>query len=79
MKDYAQEFSKIQETVEEKKQKKVALEERKRILEADLGKLMEQLKGLGLESLEQAEAYLQMTEKELEEGLTRCRQILQAA
>jgi uncharacterized protein YajQ (UPF0234 family) len=74
--NYIEELNQIQKSVEVKKQKKVALEERKRMLEEDLGKSMAELKELGINSLEEADGYIKKTEGELNEGISKCRQIL---
>jgi hypothetical protein len=74
--NYIEELNQIQKQTEEKKQKKVALEERKRMLEEDLGKTMAELKECGINSIEEADAYIKKTESELNEGISKCRQIL---
>jgi len=76
MVDFSAEFEKIHADVEKKKSEQSALEERKRMLEEEKGRLVEQLKAHGLNSIEEAQAFLVEAEKKLQEGLDRCQKIL---
>jgi len=76
MVDFIKEFEEIQAQVESKKAEQTTLQERKRMLEEEQNRLLEQLKALGLNSIEEAQAFIATTEQQLSEGLEKCHQML---
>ena len=76
MVDFSAEFEKVHADVEKKKAEQSALQERKRMLEEEKGRLLEQLKALGINSIEEAQAFLVDAERQLQEGLEKCQKIL---
>jgi chromosome segregation ATPase len=74
--DYQNELEQIQSTVEEKKNEKIRLEEKKKQLDTQKSEIIEELASEGL-TAEKLQEEIDKLTKEIEDGINKCSSILE--